>query len=213
MQLRERDAGLSFFWFLGTLWRFVVCHFGASWSAFWYARVGAALHRLLHRILWGIEHFAWVYVDDTLLVLKESQAAESTCFVLMLFSSLGVPLSWHKIAQGPEITYLGLLINVAEGTMGLTKAKMEKFMQGLGSLKCHDRIDRRTVQSFVGGLQWASAVLPHLRPWLAAFYRCINAPTLASKRRVRINAAVIKASRLWRAALRSGPPLFPLHGL
>ena len=77
MRLREKDGGLSFFSFMGVLWRFVVCHFGAAWSAFWYARLGAAIHRLLHRILWDVEHFAWVYVDDTLLLLRQSSALES----------------------------------------------------------------------------------------------------------------------------------------
>ena len=82
--------------------------------------------------------------------------------------------------------------------------KVGKLLEFLGSLRVRSRSYRRCLQSHTGALQWASAVLPHLRPWLAAFYRCINAPLLAVGRRVRINAAIVKAARLWCAALRGG---------
>jgi len=207
IRMREQDGGLSLFQFMGILWRFVVCHFGASWSAFWYARVGAALHRLLHRILWDVKHLAWVYVDDTLLLLRQSSALESTALVLMLFAGLGVPLSWHKIAQGPEVPYLGLWVSAEKCSMGIPDDKVQKFLDFLNSLRSRNRSDRRSLQSFVGALQWASAVLQHLRPWLAAFYRCVNAAEHASSRRVRISAAVVRSAKLWSAALRGGPLL------
>jgi hypothetical protein len=203
---REKDGGLSFFYFLGTLWRFVVCHFGAAWSAYWYARVGAALHRLLHRILWE-EHLAWVYVDDTLVLVRRSRAGKSACLILMLFVCLGVPLSWHKIQFGPEVTYLGLLVNAARCSLGLTCDRVQKLISLLCSLRSRDRLDRRSLQSLTGCLQWASAVLPRLRPWLAEFYRCINSPAYVQQRRVRASTGLLTAAQLWAGALREGPLL------
>ena len=206
MKLQEKDGGLSFFHFMGVLWRFIVCHFGAAWSAYWCARVGAALHRLLHRMLWT-GYLAWVYVDDTLVLVRRSRAAQNACLVLMLFTSLGVPLSWHKIQFGPEVSYVGLLLNARKSCLGLMGDEVTRWVAALLALQGCSRLDRRTLESLAGCLQWASAVLPRLRPWLAEFYRCINAPMHAHSRRIRITTDVVKAAKLWALALQGGPLL------
>ena len=91
--------------------------------------------------------------------------------------------------------------------MGLTGDRVQRWVAALLSLRSGNRLDRRSLESLAGGLQWASAVLPRLRPWLAEFYRCINAPLHAQRRRIRISTDVVRAGQLWAAALQGGPLL------
>ena len=58
VKLQEPDGGLQFFQVGGRLYRYRVCHFGAPWSAHWWARVGALLHRLARRVVY-VEHFGF----------------------------------------------------------------------------------------------------------------------------------------------------------
>ena len=70
------------------------------------------------------------------------------------------------------------------------------------------RVDRKTLEKQVGGLQWASVVVPFLRPWLAPFYRCINGKGgVHDGRQARVSPAMLKAAKLWQSALQQGPLL------
>ena len=48
------------FQFNGKYYIYRVCHFGAAWSAWWYSRLGAALTRLLHRVVFEY-HYLMTY--------------------------------------------------------------------------------------------------------------------------------------------------------
>lgn len=65
IRLREWEYGLVMFQFLHILYHYVVCHFGASFSDYWWARMGAFIHRLLHRVI-IFRHAGHLFVDDWL---------------------------------------------------------------------------------------------------------------------------------------------------
>ena len=46
VKVHESEQGLLLFAFQGVLWRYVVCHFGAKFSAYWWQRVGGLITRL-----------------------------------------------------------------------------------------------------------------------------------------------------------------------
>ena len=45
VKVHDTEQGLLLFAFNGTLWRYVVCHFGAKFSAYWWQRVGGLITR------------------------------------------------------------------------------------------------------------------------------------------------------------------------
>ena len=64
--LAEHHQGLVGFTFQGKIFFYRVCPFGATFSAFWWGRLGAWLVRLFHRLIW-VQHGLWLFVDDFLL--------------------------------------------------------------------------------------------------------------------------------------------------
>ena len=85
MKVEEGDGGLCFFQLAGVLYRYLTCHFGASYSAFWWGRVSGALIRLLHIFL-GVGHIAMTYVDDTLILVRAQNAGMVGCMVAMFMT-------------------------------------------------------------------------------------------------------------------------------
>ena len=92
VKVRHSDQGLLLFRNGGRLYAYVVCHFGARFSAYWWQRVGALLLRLLHRIMASEPHKAWLYVDDLLLSLLHSRAPQQLALVVAYLSLIGAPL-------------------------------------------------------------------------------------------------------------------------
>ena len=85
-----------------------VCPFGATFSAYWFARLGGFITRCFHILIY-ISHFLSLYVDD-LLGMQDAQVVEMTFSVILAFcSAFGIPLSWHKLQLGFCISWIGRL--------------------------------------------------------------------------------------------------------
>ena len=175
MKVAGQDGGLAFFWFAGVWWRYLVCHFGASWSAWWWGRVSGALIRLLHAFL-GAGHMAFNYVDDTVVFVRKEVSGRTAAVIGLFMVMLGVPVSWHKLLIGSAVQYIGIVVNLREWSLGLAAEKVERLRVFLGLFKKGERLDKRGLAKGLGQLQWSTAVVPHLRPWLAEFYRMLNLP-------------------------------------
>ena len=102
------------------LFRYLTCHNGASYSAFWWGRVSGALIRLLH-MLFGVGHAAITYVDDTLILVRAAAAHRAGCLLAMFCTMIGVPLSWHKFRFGYRMVFIGLEIGLGDFSIGLDK--------------------------------------------------------------------------------------------
>ena len=50
VKVRQKDQGLLLFEFQKKLYGYVVCHFGARFSAYWWQRLGALLLRIVHKL-------------------------------------------------------------------------------------------------------------------------------------------------------------------
>jgi hypothetical protein len=125
-RLREDEHGLMLFTFLGVLCYYCVCHFGGTWSSYWWSRVAAALHRMLHRLLWH-PHQGWIYVDDWLWRLRRETAAEEATLITLFLMALGCPMSFHKLDFGPEILWIGCWANFQMSAWRLPEEKYEKL--------------------------------------------------------------------------------------
>ena len=173
MKVTAQDGGLAFFWLAGVWWRYLVCHFGASWSAWWWGRVSGALVRLLHAFL-GKGHMAFNYVDDTVVFVRAEVAWETAALIGMYMEMLGVPLSWHKLGVGISVQYIGIVINLREVSLGLSADKVAHLQRFLALIKKGNRLDKKGLERGVGQLQWATAIAPWLRSWLSSLYRMMH---------------------------------------
>ena len=69
IKVHPREHGCLLFEVAGKLYHYIVCHFGAKFSAYWWQRAGAQMLRSTHALLSTFSHRAWLYVDDLLALL------------------------------------------------------------------------------------------------------------------------------------------------
>ena len=196
--IREAERGFQFVNFNSRLFYYKTAHFGGKWSAWWWARVGAALHRILH-VLIHDRHYGVIYVDDFLFLVPESSAAEVAALIQACLVSLGCPISWHKVKIGPCVEYLGFTLNVRDGVIGIPQAKVELAREFLDSLRKGNYVSAKAIERGRGRLLWFTWVALALRPWLAPFFQCCSQPVRGS--RVRVTAQLATAAAFWRSAL------------
>ena len=68
------------------LYHYVVCHFGAKFSAYWWQRVGSQIMRIFHALLSTRSHKAWLYVDDLLAMLARSSWEDQVVLITCLLA-------------------------------------------------------------------------------------------------------------------------------
>ena len=177
IKVAVEDQGLLLFAILGELFFYKVCHFGGAFSAYWWARVGALLIRLAHRLVY-VCHTGFLYVDDFLWKFRKEAAPLLSVLVLALLVGVGCPLSWAKMRLAEVITWIGLTIQFHLGRWVLLEDKLLKvrvFLHQLAS--CHKHAERKSLEAGTGLLLWVSNIVPVLRPWLAEFFQALVSET------------------------------------
>ena len=176
IRLHPEEQGLLLFQWMGILYHYKVCHFGGRFSGYWWARMGAYLHRMLHRIIF-ISHAGWLYVDDWLWRFRTDIAPIGAMLTCMSLVAVGCPLSWHKLAYGRAVKWIGLIHNFSERTFTIPEDKTARALEFLQQVGQSDNtFDRHQLQSGTGLLMWLSMLLHLLRPWLSEFYAALNRP-------------------------------------
>ena len=152
-----------------------VCPFGATFSAYWFARLGAFFTRCL-RLLIYIAHFLALYVDDLLGFQCASVAEMSFCITLAFCSIFGIPLSWKKLQFGVSITWIGWQLDFAKGCVCIPQDKLDRLHRLLSEALRRKHTDRVTLSKVCGVLQWLFKLFPLARPWLRALYLDLHSP-------------------------------------
>ena len=176
VKVHDTEQGLLLFAFNGTLWRYVVCHFGAKFSAYWWQRVGGLITRILHASLAPYPHRAWLYVDDLLAALLRASAHESLLIIVLLLSCLGAPISWKKAYVGDSLIWCGWKFNFAYETVELCAAKRLKLSSQIQGLISKPKVQRKDLEACIGLLMWATNISLVLRPYIAPLYRLLHSP-------------------------------------
>jgi hypothetical protein len=175
IKIKEADGGLGFVEVGSKLFRYRVCSFGAKFSAYWWARTAAALTRILHSFVY-FRHYAFIYVDDLVLIGPRDRIYEAVALALAILCVLGTPISWAKLKIGSVVPYLGFLIDVKQARIGIDTGKVEKVQCFLDGVERKGRLSASVLQKGIGLLIWASWIVPSLRPWMAPFYQDLNKP-------------------------------------
>ena len=171
------DVGFSVFSLEGEFYAYVVNHFGAAWSAYWWSRLSALLLRTIHFLV-RHRHLGAVYVDDFLFLLPRGAFAMLVVLVLAILQILAVPLSWRKLALGSEFTYLGWQLSLHSGFWAsLPESKQAKVLRELAWWRLHPRrVPQKKLSQLLGFLLWATQVRLALRAFLAPLFIKLNKP-------------------------------------
>ena len=178
LRLRDSEHGLVLFEFCGILYHYVGCHFGGSFSDYWWGRMGAFLHRLLHRVVF-VKHAGHLFVDDWLWRFPRSVAPTLASLVVMLLVACGCPLCWRKFQFSSDVEWIGLLWRFQISGVQVPENKVERpttFLTLASSLD--HKFSRNEFERGIGLLMYLSEVLHQIRPWLAAFYHNLHGRTV-----------------------------------
>ena len=180
LRVRKYDQGLQFFEVAGVLYRWLVCHFGAAYSAWWWSRCGAMIMRLIHRLVWRY-HFGFCFVDDYEVMVPAEGVWLDACTVIMALTAIGVPLSWAKLRVSlDELKYIGLQVHSFRRCLSLPEDKLAKARNFLATLVPGSRIKRKELEKGTCFLMWIAGVARFLKPWLSAFFNNLSRPAVAS---------------------------------
>ena len=174
VKVSPHEHGCLLFGFQQRLYHYIVCHFGAKFSAYWWQRVGSQITRVLHALLSKHSHKAWLYVDDLLAMLARSSWEDQVVFIICLLSALHAPISWRKAQLGNTITWCGWTFHLDLECLHLVHAKLAKLRDQLSRLANSKKILRKFLESSLGLLMWATSTCQHLRPYLAPLYKDLH---------------------------------------
>jgi hypothetical protein len=88
--------------------------------------------RLVHYIL-GPQFAIWLlaYADDGWFTGRGPHAYDALALVLLLFSALGVPISWKKLRGGVQIDWVGYWLDVGKFSMGISSHRQAWIIKWL----------------------------------------------------------------------------------
>ena len=182
VRVRDSEQGFGCFALEDELFVYRCCYFGAKYSAYWWARVGGWVTRMLHRFVW-VSHALFLYVDDGMLLLPKPVAPLLASACLAFLSALGVPLSWRKVHLGSEIVWIGWRFCFKTATAALPSDKVVKILDLLQPLcVAKAKVHRKHVEQVIGILIWYTTGASWLRPWLSAFYKLLYKPRAIPKK-------------------------------
>lgn len=176
IRVKPEEQGLGCFALGNEFFVYRSCYFGAKYSAFWWARVGAWLVRMMHRFIW-VSHACFLYVDDGLILVPTDVAPFLATACLAFLTALGVPLSWKKVSLGDDLVWIGWRFCFSSGFVQLPSDKSQKILEALRPFCSNgQKVDRKAVERLIGLLLWYTGGAVHLRPWLQGLYHLLYKP-------------------------------------
>ncbi|CAE7456566.1 unnamed protein product [Symbiodinium sp. KB8] len=162
---------------LEVLSEYVVCHFGAKFSAYWWHR--GSHYPPTPRLLSGPPTQSLAicqYVDDLLAALIRESAHESLLIMILMLTCLGALISWKKASIGDSLVWCGWRFNFAYETVELCAAKRDKLRLQIQDLLSRSKVPRKDLEACIGLLMWATNISQVLKPYLAPLYRLLTSP-------------------------------------
>ena len=93
--IRTEEQGLLGFHLDNKLYFYRVCPFGATFSAFWWQRLGGWILRFF-RLFIRLSHAAFLYVDDYFWIQRKDVIHLTATTLALLCQCLGIPISWKN---------------------------------------------------------------------------------------------------------------------
>ena len=175
--VREADWGLQAFQLSGKpgdedeVIMYCCGTFGIASAAYWWARVSAAMVRLLHYCLglfWAIWHL--LYSDDGLGMAKGSRAREAFMLMFLILETFGFPVAWHKVRAGTQLGWIGYQLDVVRFEVGIDERKKRWLLTWLDERLLEGGVVGRNLRATLGRLCFVARALDHIKPFLSPIF-------------------------------------------
>ncbi len=155
----------------GDIFVFTVGVFGMSSIAYWWARLGGAMLRLLN-LMTDPDDELWLLLmaDDIKIDSTSSHPERAVVWVLWLVIILGFPFSWPKTQGGARVEWIGYDVWVRERRLGITVARASWAVGWLRRVVRDRSVAMGEFRSGLGKLGFICGALEYERPFLAPCY-------------------------------------------
>ena len=167
--VKEAEQGLLGFTLGSKIFFYRVCPFGATFSAFWWQRLGGWILRFFHQIIWLV-HAAWLYVDDYFWIQRKDILPLTSTTMAMLCRCLNIPISWRKCELSHTVHWIGWTFHIAAGFIALPEPKQQKMQKYVDKLLASSRVKRPDLEKAIGLAMWITQLFPNMRIWLQHLY-------------------------------------------
>ena len=145
--------------------------FGVASTPYWWARLSAALMRLVYWVLGdGFPNDMLLYADDLEVLTKGSEGRIGGVLAFSLMAALGAPFKWAKQRGGLETEWIGLTTDYRNLSMGLSRRRTEWILGWIRSLRPRNEVTYREFAAGLGRLGFSALALPWERPLLGPLY-------------------------------------------
>ena len=162
----------------GKIFIFNVLVFGSSSAPTVWGRFAAWLGRSTMAVCAQLPLRMLMFVDDPVYAAVDQLEDVVFAFALALLwaAAAGFPLAWHKADGGDAVTWIGATFTITpKGTsVSIPAQKVATILETLGRVLTRKLLPRREVRSLAGVLAWAATIIPHLKPFLAGFWRALT---------------------------------------
>ena len=172
--VKEQEHGLLGFSLDSKLFFYRVCPFGATFSAFWWQRLGGWILRFFHQFIWLV-HAAWLYVDDYFWIQRKDILPLTSTTMALLCRCLHIPISWRKCELSHTVHWIGWTFHVAAGFIALPDQKRTKMLKYIEKLLASPRVKRPDLEKAIGLAMWVTQLFPNMRIWLQYLYHDLYA--------------------------------------
>ena len=145
--------------------------FGVNSAGMWFGRYFAALTRASHYILGrrnALYHI--VMADDGNAIAKGDRGFRSLWLLFIFLEALGTPIKWTKVHGGPGYETLGLWVDLATFSLGISEKRRGWCVKWLKSLEEDKRAKVQDFREGLGRIGFAAGPLWRLRTFLGPAY-------------------------------------------
>ncbi len=171
--VKDLEHGLLGFTLDSKLFFYRVCPFGATFSAFWWQRLGGWILRVFHQLIWLV-HAAWLYVDDYFWIQRKDILPLTSTTMALLCRCLNIPISWRKCELSHTVHWIGWTFHVAAGFIALPEPKRIKMLRYIDKLLASSGVKRLGLEKAIGLAMWVTQLFPNMRIWLQYIYHDLN---------------------------------------
>ena len=161
------DCGLNGCIWEGDRWVDSALPFGLRSSPFLFNLFSEAFHWILESI--GVRHVHH-YLDDFFGLAPRGQSQSTIKVVLEACRILGWQISPNKVAFGPSLPLLGVLIDLDQGIASITTERRAILFRDISRILNKGSASRLTLQSMAGSLLFVTRVCPTGRAFLRRLF-------------------------------------------
>ena len=145
--------------------------FGVASTPYWWARLSAALMRLVHWVLGdAFPNDMLLYADDLEVVAIGREGRIGGVLAYGLMAALGAPFKWSKQRGGLVTEWIGLTTDYQTYSMGLSVKRTEWVIGWIRSLRERKEVSYREFAAGLGRLGFSALALPWEKPLLGPLY-------------------------------------------